>query len=145
MLLVLSFDVGLVGVSSTVDMLPDRFWREFRCYLSESAGCADWSLGIVCRRLVRVNRSIALTDLTTMYESVVYANCPFSVACRVGFSLVHLPRVMMRGVYAALLYKWNLSLPMKLLPLPLLRPFTISESKPLPLSLKVNTFSGLRE
>ncbi|KAI5327815.1 hypothetical protein L3X38_027211 [Prunus dulcis] len=69
-----NLDVGLVGVSSTVNTCPDRLWREFRGYLSKSAGRADWSLGIVCRRLVQVSRSIALTDLTTMYELVVYAD-----------------------------------------------------------------------
>ncbi|CAL2238898.1 unnamed protein product [Prunus armeniaca] len=57
-------------------------------------------------------------------------------------------KVSVRGLCAALLYKWNLSLPTNtasLLPLPLLRPFTISESTPLPLPLKINTFSGFQE
>ncbi|CAL2256670.1 unnamed protein product [Prunus armeniaca] len=60
--------MGLVGVPSTVDKCPNRFWREFRGYLLESAGCANWSIGMVCRRLVWVCWSMALTDLTTTYE-----------------------------------------------------------------------------
>ncbi|CAL2270298.1 unnamed protein product [Prunus armeniaca] len=71
---ILRFDVGLMGVSSTVDTCPDRFWREFRGYLSESTGCADWSLDIACRKLVWVSRSMSLIDLTTTYESVEYAD-----------------------------------------------------------------------
>lgn len=62
--------------------------------------------------------------------------------------LLNSRRVSVLGLCAALLHKWNLSLPTNtasLLPLPLLRPFTISESTPLPLPLKLNTFSGFRE
>ncbi|CAL2268690.1 unnamed protein product [Prunus armeniaca] len=61
-LLVLSFDVGLVGVSSAVDACPDRFWREFRGDLSDSAECADWSIGTACRRLVSLVSGRHLID-----------------------------------------------------------------------------------
>ncbi|KAI5343604.1 hypothetical protein L3X38_011480 [Prunus dulcis] len=72
---VLSFHMGLVGVSSTVDTCPDRFKREFRGYLSESAGCADWSPGTVCRRLVRASPSIALIDLLRWSQPHLLSTC----------------------------------------------------------------------
>ena len=56
-------------------------------------------------------------------------------------------KVSVLGLCAALLHKWNLSLPTNmasLLPLPLLRLFTVSKSTPLLLPLKINTFSRFR-
>ncbi|KAI5314684.1 hypothetical protein L3X38_043860 [Prunus dulcis] len=85
----------LVAKSSSNDNVKAqvKFWREFRGYLLESTKCADWSLGIVCRRLVWVSVCRHFTDLIT-YESVEYANSPFSVAHRAGLCFVFIPRVV---------------------------------------------------